>query len=199
MAVAMAGEPLDEVEVSSRAELREWLAAHHGQMESVWLITWKKSDPARHLSWGEMVDELLCFGWIDSLPRKLDDNRTKHLISPRKPKSNWSKVNRDKVEKLIASGLMQAPGLAVVNAGKASGAWDALIQTDVLNVPDDLATAFAAVPGAEANFGKFPKSVRRGILEWILNAKQPATRANRIEETARLAGQNIRANQWRPS
>jgi uncharacterized protein YdeI (YjbR/CyaY-like superfamily) len=193
----MAGEHLERLEVASRGELRNWLAENHSKTESAWLVTWKKADPARHVPYDAVVEELLCFGWVDSLPRKLDDERSMLLISPRKAKSNWSKVNRDRVERLVASGLMQPSGLSLIEEAKARGTWEALDTVEALSVPGDLQTALAAVPDAAANFDAFPKSAKRGILEWILNAKQPATRAKRIEETARLAGENIRANQWR--
>jgi uncharacterized protein YdeI (YjbR/CyaY-like superfamily) len=193
----MAGEHLERLEVASRGKLRNWLAKNHSKTESVWLVTWKKADPARHVPYDAVVEELLCFGWVDSLPRKLDHERSMLLISPRKAKSNWSKVNRDRVERLVASGLMQPSGLSLIEEAKARGTWEALDMVEALSVPGDLQTALAAVPDAAANFDAFPKSAKRGILEWILNAKQPATRAKRIEETARLAGENIRANQWR--
>jgi uncharacterized protein YdeI (YjbR/CyaY-like superfamily) len=193
----MAGEHLEQLEICSRSELRDWLAANYTKSESVWLVTWKKTNPARHVPYDAVVEELLCFGWVDSLPRKFDDQRSMLLISPRKPKSNWSKVNRDRVDRLSASGLMQPAGLKLVEDAKARGTWDALDQVEALSIPEDLRTALSEVPDATSNFDAFPKSAKRGILEWILNAKQPATRAKRIEETARLAGENIRANQWR--
>jgi uncharacterized protein YdeI (YjbR/CyaY-like superfamily) len=197
MVMTVAGEHLVQVEITSRHELREWLTANHAITESVWLITWKKADLMRHVPYDAVVEELLCFGWVDSLPRKLDDQRSMLLISPRKAKSNWSKVNRDRVEKLLASGLIHPSGLKLIEVAKARGTWEALDKVESLAVPDDLQGSLSAIPGAAANFDVFPKSAKRGILEWILNAKQPATRAKRIEETARLAGQNIRANQWR--
>jgi uncharacterized protein YdeI (YjbR/CyaY-like superfamily) len=193
----MAGEHLERLEITTRPELRDWLTANHSKTESVWLITWKKADPARHVPYDAVVEELLCFGWVDSLPRKLDEQRSMLLISPRKAKSNWSKVNRDRVEKLIVAGLMRPPGLKLIEEAKARGTWEALDVVETLSVPDDLEAALAAVTNAPGNFDAFPKSAKRGILEWILNARQPATRAKRIAETARLAGQNIRANQWR--
>ena len=194
----MAGEHFGRLEITSRAELRQWLAANHGQADSVWLVTWKKGDTARHVSYNETVEELLCFGWVDSLPRKLDAGRTMRLMSPRRVKSNWSRVNRDRVEKLLALGLMQPSGMRLVELAKTRGTWDKLDAADASALPDDLEAAFSAVADSAANFNAFPKFARSAILEWIMNAKQPATRAKRIEETARLAGQNIRANQWRP-
>lgn len=193
----MSGEHLERLEITSRSALRDWLSKNHVRTHSVWLVTFKKADPARHVSYDAVVEELLCFGWVDSLPRRLDDQRSMLLISPRKAKSNWSKVNRDRVDRLLASGMMQPAGLKLIEDAKARGTWDALDQVETLSVPEDLRMALAAVPNATENFDAFPKSAKRGILEWILNARQPLTRANRIGETARLAGENIRANQWR--
>jgi uncharacterized protein YdeI (YjbR/CyaY-like superfamily) len=182
------------VEVTSRKSLRAWLLKNHQQTDSIWLVTWKKGDD-RHVPYTEIVDEALCFGWIDSLPRKLDDTRTMLRLSPRKPKGAWSKVNKDKVAALEAKGLMHASGRAMVTLAKANGLWDKLNTVDALNVPDDLAKAFTKT--ARANFDAFPPSVRRGILEWILQAKKPETRTARIKDTADKAKDNIRANQWR--
>jgi uncharacterized protein YdeI (YjbR/CyaY-like superfamily) len=187
---------LDRVEIDSLHALRDWLAKHHRQNESVWLVTWKKPD-ARHVPWPDVVDELLCFGWIDSLPRKLDDKRTMLRLSPRKPKSAWSAINKAKVEKLIAEGRMTPAGLAMVELAKTTSTWDALTASDSLALPDDLVKAFARHKTALQNFEAFPKSVRKAILEWIHAAKKPETRASRILETVTKAKDNIRANQWR--
>jgi uncharacterized protein YdeI (YjbR/CyaY-like superfamily) len=135
---------------------------------------------------------------VDSLPRKLDETRSMLLISPRKATSNWSKVNRDKVERLTAAGLMTSAGLRQVEAAKADGRWTALDAAEPNKVPADLAEAFGEFPGSAVNFNAFPNSTKRGIFEWLLSAKRPETRAKRVEEIARLAADNIRANQWRP-
>jgi uncharacterized protein YdeI (YjbR/CyaY-like superfamily) len=193
----MAGENLPTFEVESRKALRDWLAAHHLKSGSAWLVTYKKSEGTKHVSYDDVVEELLCFGWVDSLPRKLDAARSMLLIAPRKPTSNWSKLNKDRVERMIAAGLMMAAGMALVEAAKQNGAWTALDRVEELTVPDDLIAALGQFPSATAYFKAFPKSAKRGILEWILNAKTDATRQKRIEETARLANENIRANQWR--
>jgi uncharacterized protein YdeI (YjbR/CyaY-like superfamily) len=194
--VRVAGEHLEQVEIGSRAALRSWLAAHHRQAESIWLVVWKKGSP-RHVPYDDIVEEALCFGWVDSLPRKLDAERSMLLLSPRKPKSAWSKPNKERVERLIASGLMAPAGLAVVDRAKAAGTWDKLDGVEALEVPPDLAEAFARYSGAAGHFAAFPRSAKRGILEWIVQAKKPETRAKRVDETARLAAENIRANQFR--
>jgi uncharacterized protein YdeI (YjbR/CyaY-like superfamily) len=125
---------LQRVEVTSSAEWRKWLSAHHTQKQGIWLVRYKKPDP-RHVSWSDAVDEALCFGWIDSQPRKLDDTRSMLLITPRNPKSAWSGINKEKVEKLIAEGRMAPSGLRTVEAAKASGTWDKLVAVEKMEKP----------------------------------------------------------------
>ncbi|MEB3269189.1 MAG: YdeI/OmpD-associated family protein [Leptolyngbya sp.] len=186
----------EQVQVESRADWRRWLAANHDRPTGIWLVTFKKHCGDRYVAYNDVVEEALCFGWIDSLPRRLDDDRTMLWLAPRQPGSGWSKLNKDRVERLIAAGQMAASGLAAIAAAQADGSWQALDGVEALEIPPDLATALAAYGAAAANFDAFPRSAKRGILEWIANAKRPATRTRRIEETARLAQDNIRANQW---
>ena len=187
----------EQIEIASLAELRQWLEAHAGQTDSVWLVTWKKGDP-RYVPYTEIVDTALCYGWVDSLPRKLEDARTMLLLSPRREGSAWSRVNKQKAERLIREGRMRPRGLAKIDAAKQSGDWDRLAAVDALETPEDLLACLRLYPEAERNWDAFPKSARRGILEWIVQAKRPETRAKRILETAELAARNERANQWRP-
>ncbi len=184
------------VEVESRAQWSTWLKRNHRQAQSIWLVYWKKGD-VRHVPYGDLVEEALCFGWVDSLPRKLDAARSMLLISPRRPGSAWSKLNKDRAERLIAAGKMAAAGLAKIEAAKRDGQWTRLDTVDALIVPPDLKAAFAShLPAAEV-WKTFPRSVQRGILEWILQAKRPETRARRILATAQSAARGERANQWR--
>lgn len=189
--------PPNSVHPLSRAEWRAWLEANHTRGEGVWLITNKKASGKPRLEYDQAVEEALCFGWVDSRPNKLDDERSRLWFAPRKPGSNWSRPNKQRAEKMIAAGLMAPAGLARVEAAKQDGSWTALDEVEALAVPPDLAAALAVDPQAAAFWDAFPRSVRRGILEWILNARTAETRARRVEETARLAAQNIRANQWR--
>jgi uncharacterized protein YdeI (YjbR/CyaY-like superfamily) len=191
----MAGENLRLVEVTSRKALRDWLSKNHTQKESVWLVTWKKPD-ARYIPYGDVVEEALCFGWVDSLPRKLDDKRSMLLLAPRKVKSAWSKPNKERVERLVKAGLMKPVGLKIVEEAKANGLWNKLDAVEALETPPDLAKALAKFKTAQKNFEAFPRSAKRGILEWILQAKKPETRAARILETVENAKDNIRANSW---
>jgi uncharacterized protein YdeI (YjbR/CyaY-like superfamily) len=142
------------------------------------------------------VLEALCFGWIDSKGNKFDNDRSLLYYSPRNPRSNWSALNKTRVVMLLEQGLMMPAGQHMIDLAKQTGTWTALEEVDALTIPDDLQSALLANPPAEANFMAFPKSAKRGILEWILNAKRPDTRAKRIAETAALAALNIRANQF---
>ncbi|MEM1324670.1 MAG: YdeI/OmpD-associated family protein [Bacteroidota bacterium] len=179
------------------AAWRAWLLAHHEQDESVWLVIYKKDSSISSVYYNEAVDEGLCFGWIDSKPNKRDADSYYQFFSKRNPKSNWSKVNKDKIERLLAEGKMHESGLDMVRHAKATDTWDALNDVDNLIVPDDLQAVFDEQPTAFEHWNAFPPSTRRGILEWIFNAKRPDTRAKRIREAVEKAAQNIRANQYR--
>jgi len=187
----------EQVTVGSREEWRRWLEEHHATSRGVWLVTWKKDSGGPYLPYDDVVEEALAFGWVDSLPRKLDDRRSMLLVTPRKPASNWSRVNKERIERLTAAGLMAPAGQAVVDAARASGTWTALDDVENLVEPDDLRAALDADPEARRQWDAFPRSARRGILEWLLNAKTAPTRAKRVEEIARLAARGERANQWR--
>lgn len=176
---------------------RQWLAEHHDSETSVWLIIYKKDSGVPSVYYPEAVDEALCFGWVDSKPNFRDDNSYYQFFAPRNPKSNWSKVNKAKVARLIKEGRVAPSGYAVIEEAKKNGAWNALDEVDNLVVPEDLQAALVQVPEAQRYFDAFPPSSKKTILEWIHNAKRPETRAKRIEETVRLAEKNIRANHYR--
>ncbi len=188
---------LDTVHPKTRAAWRDWLKSHHTQTNGVWLISYKKVTGKARFDYDEAVEEALCFGWVDSKPRKLDDERSMLYFAPRKSGTGWSKPNKIRVEKLIAAGQMSPAGLAKIEAAKKDGSWSALDAVEALEVPPDLAQVLAAHEYAQMHWEAFPRSVKRGILEWIVQAKRDETRAKRIAETARLAANNVRANQWR--
>lgn len=187
------------VEAPTRAAWRAWLAAHHAQPGSVWLVLNRKTSGLPHLPVAEAVEEALCFGWVDSRPARLDAQRSLLLMSPRKPGSAWSGVNKAKVARLTAAGLMAPPGLAAVARAQAGGSWSRLDGATALEEPPDLRAALADAPGAAAAWASFPPSHRRANLEWIAQAKRPATRAARISEIAARAARGDRANTWRPA
>lgn len=190
--------PTNSFHPKTRAEWRAWLEENHENEEGVWLISYLKVTGKSRVTYDESVEESLCFGWIDSRPQKLDTERTMLYFSPRKPKSGWSRPNKIRIEKMIAEGLMHPSGQAKIDAAIADGSWTKLDAVEDLTIPEDLLKALQEYPDALTNFEAFPKSARRGILEWIAQAKRADTRQKRVNETARLAQDNIRANQWRP-
>jgi uncharacterized protein YdeI (YjbR/CyaY-like superfamily) len=190
--------PDNSTHPNTRAEWRRWLKQHHSRAEGVWLVFWKKASGKVQMDYDQAVEEALCFGWIDSKPRSLDEMRTLLWMAPRKSGSGWSAPNKLRIERAIAAGQMTAAGLAKIEAAKADGSWAALDAVERLEIPPDLALVLAQHAPAAANFDAFPRSVKRGILEWISNAKTAPTRQRRVLETAQRAALNERANQWRP-
>lgn len=187
----------DHIEIETVEQLRAWLEEHHGQSDSMWLVTFKSSVAEKHVPYGALVDELLCFGWVDSQPGMVDDKRSKRRISPRNPKSAWSGINKEKVARLRKEGRMRASGEAVIARAEANGMWTFLDDVEEGIIPADLGDALDGYPYARQHFEAFPQSAKRAILEWIKQAKKDDTRKKRIEETARLAARNERANQFR--
>ena len=186
----------EQVEVTSADQLREWLQANHATSPGIWLVSYKKAAGDRYLAYEDIVCEALCWGWIDSKARSLDELRSQLLLTPRKPASKWSRPNKIRVAELEATGRMAAPGRAVVEAAKASGTWTALDDVENLVEPAELKAALDAIPEARKNWDAFPRTTRRAALEWIAAAKRPATRERRISETVELAQQNLRPQQW---
>jgi uncharacterized protein YdeI (YjbR/CyaY-like superfamily) len=188
-------ERFKQVGVSSVTELHNWLKKHHAQEEGVWLVTYKKSVPEKYISTNEVLDELVAFGWTDGIRRKVDDEKTMQLISPRRTEP-WAKSYKDRAERLIAEGRMQASGQASVDAAKKSGAWDAMNEVDALVMPPDLSEALAAQTPADTVFADFPPSIKRNILRWIASAKTDATRSKRIALTVSeaKAGRRVKSN-----
>jgi len=184
------------VQVESATELRQWLLDHHAQHESVWLVTFLKAkagspNDGKYVSRDEVLDELVCFGWIDGIRRKLDDERTMQLIGPRRVQ-HWSKTYKDRAAVLISAGRMHAAGIAAIESSKRDGLWDFMDDVDALIAPDDLNAALDANEPARQNYEAFPPSTKRNTLRWIKVAKTRATRAKRIATTARLAADNRR-------
>ncbi|UOQ53683.1 YdeI/OmpD-associated family protein [Hymenobacter cellulosivorans] len=179
---------------ATRAEWRQWLADNHASSPGVWLVYFKKESGQPRVSYAESVEEALCFGWIDSLPRRLDADRSALLFTPRKPKSGWSKVNKERLVHLEQAGQLEPAGLAAIARAKQNGAWESLDAAEAGAVPDDLASALAAEPVAKQHFLAFSPSARKMLLSWVLAAKRPETRARRVAEVVRMAALNKRAN-----
>ena len=176
---------------------RQWLEQNHESQKSVWVILSKKDSSTPSASFDEVLEEGLCYGWVDSKSNKRDEQSYYVYYAKRNPRSNWSKVNKEKVERLIKDGKMAPSGWEMIKIAKESGTWDALHDVDHLIEPPDLIKALKSQPTAMKYWKAFPPSIRRGILEWIFNAKRPTTRAQRINETATLAENNIRANEYK--
>jgi len=168
------------VEPRSRAEWRRWLAAHHDTSTGVWLLITKKGSGATGLSYNEAVEEALCFGWVDSRVRRLDEWHFRQWYCPRRSGSIWSAPNKARLARLIEAGLMAPAGLAKIEAARADGSWEILDKVEALEIPDDLAAALAADPGAAAAFAAMAPSDQKQYLYWVLSAKRPDTRAKRI-------------------
>lgn len=180
----------------SQNDWRKWLEKNHDKEKSVWLLIYKKESGIPSVFYPEAVDEALCFGWIDSKANKKDSESYYQYFAKRNPKSNWSQVNKDKVASFIAKGIMAPAGLATIEIAKKNGKWNALNEVDQVLVPEDMQKLFNKNKIAFGHWQNFSRSVRRGILEWILNAKRPETRIKRINETIELAEINIKANQY---
>ena len=193
MSKAPDGRPI--VHPKSRKGWRLWLSRNHGRSQGVWLAAYRKETGKPRVEYEEAVEEALAFGWIDSKSVRLDDERSLIWMCPRKPASGWSRSNKERVERLERDGLMTDAGRAAIEAAKRNGSWSLLDSVEALEEPDDLAAALNASPAARANFDAFPPSARKVILTWIATAKREETRRKRIEETARLAAENARANQ----
>lgn len=158
------GEPGREVRPRDRAAWRRWLALHHADSPAVWLVIRKKGASAASVSYEEAVEEALCFGWIDSKANPVDDEQYKIWMSPRKRGSGWSAVNKGRIDRLTAAGMMAPAGLAAIDAAKKDGSWGKLDASHALRIPKDLASAFRKHPGSKRHFEAFPPSTRRAIL-----------------------------------
>lgn len=181
----------------TRKEWRKWLEKNHLGEKSVWLIIYHKGSETKSVYYDEAVEEALCFGWIDSIAHKRDEESKYQFFAIRKPKSNWSKLNRERAERMIASELMTPSGQALIDLAKSTGTWEALIDVQNSVIPDDLQSQLDKNKIALNNFLAFSPSSKRIILEWIHNAKKSETRLKRIEETVKLASENIKANHYR--
>jgi uncharacterized protein YdeI (YjbR/CyaY-like superfamily) len=191
MTEELKGRPL--ITVHSRAELRAWLSENHAQRDGIWLGTFKKHHPD-YLPWGEAVEELLCWGWVDAVVARVDEDRSAHLIAPRKETSAWSAVNKALVEKARASGAMALPGEMKVEAAKANGMWTFLDDVEAGILPDDLTQALGDLV---KTWSTWPRSVTRGTLEWIKTAKTDETRQRRITDVVDSAAQGLRPSPFR--
>lgn len=181
----------------SRADWREWLEKNHQSKQSIWLVYFRVSTKIPSLSWSEAVDEALCFGWIDSTKKTIDQERYMQYFCKRKPKSNWSKINKDKVKALIEQGLMEEEGYKSIEVAKENGSWTILDEVEALVIPEDLQEKFTIYKGSMDYFDSLSKSAKKILLHWVLAAKRKETRQKRIIEIAENASKNLKPKQFR--
>lgn len=186
------GRPL--IHPDNREAWRQWLAEHHALIDGVWLARWTKARGRVTLDYDAIVEEALCFGWIDGLVHTLPDGRHAQLVTPRRAGSGWSRSNKDRVERLIADGRMAAAGIAVIEAAKADGSWSMQDAAEALIEPAELAAGLDAVPAARSHWNAFPRSPKRALIWWVMSAKRPQTRARRVETIVNEAAEGRRAN-----
>lgn len=192
--------PNKEIETfcpASKEEWRQWLKENHSSSQAVWLVQYKQNSTKPSMSWSDSVNEALCFGWIDSTRKTIDDESFAQFFCKRKPTSNWSKINKAKVQRLIEEGLMAEAGFKSIEIAKKNGSWPILDDVEELIIPKDLEIAFQSQPGAADFFNSLSKSVKKMILQWLILAKRPETRQKRIAETAELAAQKLKPKQFR--
>ncbi|MEG4226418.1 YdeI/OmpD-associated family protein [Microcoleus sp. N9_B2] len=181
---------LDVVYASDRACWRQWLEQNYGNAIGVWLVYYKVKSGKPSVQYSEAVKEALCFGWIDSKVKSLDAESYRQIFTPRKPKSVWSKLNKQYIEELIAEGKMTEAGLEKIIAAKQDGSWTSLDLIEALVIPADLKAALETDDAANSNFAAFNKTTQKNILFWIQSAKRPETRLSRIEKTIYSVAQN---------
>lgn len=190
-------EDAERVEPATVEEWSSWLAEHHADRSGVWLVT-ARAAARRSVDYDTAVVEALRYGWIDSVQRVLDEERSMQWFAPRRERSGWARSNKARIERLEREGRLEPAGRAAVEAAQANGAWSMYDDVDDLTVPDDLAAELAARPGAREQWDAFPPSARRAILAWIVLARRPETREKRVGETAAKAARGERANQSAP-
>jgi uncharacterized protein YdeI (YjbR/CyaY-like superfamily) len=177
-------------------EWRDWLATNHELKSSVWLVYGKKGSGLPSITWSEAVDEALCFGWIDSIKKPIDKERFMQFFCKRKPNSIWSKINKEKVKRLLAQKLIAKAGLEAIKKAKQNGSWTALDAVETLKIPKDLALEFKNSKNAKIFFLGLSKSAKKAILQWIVLAKRAETRQNRILELVKSSSENVLPKQF---
>ena len=177
----------------SRGQWRSWLEHHHERTRGVWLCSWRSSVDRPRCPYPDAVEEAICFGWIDSTSAVLDEERGIQLYTPRRPKSTWTRLNRQRVADLEARGLMADAGRRAVEVARGNGWWTIYDPVEDLTEPDGLRAALDAVPAARAAWDGFPPSARKGMLWWVISAARDDTRARRIDEIVTKAARGERA------
>ncbi|MCT4640340.1 MAG: YdeI/OmpD-associated family protein [Bacteroidales bacterium] len=191
------GKTLETFCPSNRDDWRNWLINNHKDNHSVWVVFYKASSGKSNLTWSDAVEEALCFGWIDSTKKSIDNERFMQYFSHRKPQSTWSRVNKDKVKLLINEGLMTPSGLKVIERAKQDGSWTILDSVESLTIPDCLEAEFSKYKGSKEFFMSLSKSVKKGLLYWVISAKRTDTKQKRAADIANSAAQHLKPKQFR--
>lgn len=176
---------------------RKWLEKNHLSKQSVWLVFYNKNSEKKSISWSESVDVALCFGWIDSKKISIDKETSHQFFSKRKPKSTWSKINKQKVQQLIENGLMTEAGYKSIAIAKENGSWTILDEVEELIIPEDLEKEFADSPNSRDFFMGLSRSSKKIILYWLVSAKTTETRKKRMAEIIESAKQNLKPKHLR--
>ena len=187
---------IDKICPATQQEWRNWLQENHRTKQAVWLVYYKKKSKKPTLSWSQAVDEALCFGWIDSVAKPIDDEKYMQFFCKRKPNSVWSKINKEKVKELTLNNSIAPAGFASIDIAKQNGSWTILDEVEDLIIPDDLEAAFTINPTSKDFFLSLSKSIKKAILQWLVQAKRPETRQKRIAEIATLAAKKLKPKQF---
>ncbi|MFM2018731.1 MAG: hypothetical protein RL007_2387 [Bacteroidota bacterium] len=176
---------------------RKWLEKNHLSKQAVWLVFYNKKSGVKSITWSEAVDVALCFGWIDSKKVKVDEETAHQYFSKRKPNGTWSKINKEKVQKLTEQGLMTEAGLKSIAMAKQNGSWTLLDEVEELKIPSDLQAAFSRKPKAKKFYLSLSNSAMKMILSWLVFAKTEETRRKRIAEIIESAEQHLKPKHMR--
>ncbi len=175
---------------------QKWLEKNHQKEQSIWIIYYKAKSNMPTVKYTDAVDIALCYGWIDSTSRPIDEEKYMQYFTKRKPKSVWSKVNKEKVERLIKEGKMTKAGFESIEIAKQNGSWNILDDAENLVIPNNLENEFKKYKNANTNFLSLSRSDKRNILQWLTLAKRSETIQKRVEEIASLAEQGLKPKQF---
>jgi len=173
-----------------RSAWRKWLEKNHVKSPGVWLVYNKKSSGKPKVEYNDAVEEALCFGWIDSTIRPVDDDQYMQRFTPRKLKSGWSALNKQRVERMIEKGLMTKAGFEKIETAKRNGSWESHDHIDAIQLPEDFEKALLKNKKAKINFENFPQFTKKQFLYRINSARRPETRKERIKLCVRMAAAN---------
>lgn len=189
-------ETLEIIYPENPQQWHDWLRENHTRENGIWVLQYNKKSAKPTISWSHAVDEAICFGWIDSLKKKLNEESSIQYFGKRKPKSTWSKINKQKIERLTAENRMSQAGLDIIQIAKENGSWEILDNVEELLVPDDLEEELSNHENATEFFHSLSRSAKKMMLQWVVLAKRPETRQKRILEIAEAAEKKLKPKQF---